>query len=341
MGTLKGNFIGFTVNGFHSSDLGIIRTSNGDRFEKNLLPLFQDQTTQVSGVDGVYYWKTNRQSRDFSIPIAFDSLTEEHLQNLIKAVPMGQIFPLVFDELPYKEYLVKLKSSPQLNYICFGDDGTRVYKGEGVLEFICYSGIGRNRYINNVPFKFLDQYTEDTIPEWENFISNKDEWAAASGLLQTQGDYDKDISVDKDGNLKIGHSIYKIYNAGDIDTPLMTYFSFEYGSIFPSNLFLSEVKDQSGGIKVFNNSILTFSENEIIPKGEDTGFRINFKTNLIEGYIEKNGEKILSGNLYNEIIVGGEWFKIPTQKTLFLHSFSTNSNLPFQIKSLEYNYLYY
>jgi hypothetical protein len=38
MSVLKGDFIGFSYNGKHSSDLGIVRTSNGSRFDENLLP---------------------------------------------------------------------------------------------------------------------------------------------------------------------------------------------------------------------------------------------------------------------------------------------------------------
>jgi hypothetical protein len=38
MSEFKGDYLGFTYNGVHSSDLGIVRTSNGSRFDENLLP---------------------------------------------------------------------------------------------------------------------------------------------------------------------------------------------------------------------------------------------------------------------------------------------------------------
>jgi hypothetical protein len=43
MKTLTNDFIGFSYNGIHSSDLGIIRTSDGSRFNENLLPVSQDK----------------------------------------------------------------------------------------------------------------------------------------------------------------------------------------------------------------------------------------------------------------------------------------------------------
>jgi hypothetical protein len=38
MSVLKDDFIGFTYNNKHSSELGILRVSNGSRFDENLLP---------------------------------------------------------------------------------------------------------------------------------------------------------------------------------------------------------------------------------------------------------------------------------------------------------------
>jgi len=38
MGGLKGDFISFSFNGVHSSELGITRTSDGSRYNENLLP---------------------------------------------------------------------------------------------------------------------------------------------------------------------------------------------------------------------------------------------------------------------------------------------------------------
>ena len=55
---LSGDFIGFTFNNIHSSDMGIIRTSDGSRFNENLLPTFADKTVQVPGGDGIYYFNS-------------------------------------------------------------------------------------------------------------------------------------------------------------------------------------------------------------------------------------------------------------------------------------------
>ena len=60
------DFIGFTYNGKHSIDyFGIYRTSNGNRYDDNLVPTMTDKTTDVSGGDGQFYFSTQHKSRVF------------------------------------------------------------------------------------------------------------------------------------------------------------------------------------------------------------------------------------------------------------------------------------
>jgi hypothetical protein len=56
MSAFSGSFLGFTYNGKHSSELGIVRVSDGSRFNENLLPTIQDKTVPVPGGDGTYYF---------------------------------------------------------------------------------------------------------------------------------------------------------------------------------------------------------------------------------------------------------------------------------------------
>ena len=56
MGVPKGDFIGFTFNGVHSSELGILRVSDGSRYDNDLLPTIRDRVVPVPGGDGSYYF---------------------------------------------------------------------------------------------------------------------------------------------------------------------------------------------------------------------------------------------------------------------------------------------
>lgn len=116
---LKGDFIGFWIDNIHSSELGIIRTSDGSRFNENLLPTIQDKTVQVPGGDGFYYFGSYYTQRQFNIPIAFDNLEEKEFRRLRQIIGSKKMVKLVFDEAPYKYYSVKSTGNPILKYICF------------------------------------------------------------------------------------------------------------------------------------------------------------------------------------------------------------------------------
>lgn len=293
---LSGDFIGFTFNGVHSSDMGIIRTSDGSRFNENLLPASTDKTVQIPGGDGTYYFGSNYTQRQIPISIATDELTETQFRQLKQWLGDKQIHPLVFDEAPYKTYMVKISSIPTLKFICFDNitknNGemivNRVYKGEGSLQFIAYFPFAR------CTKKYLSEYTD----------SNKEEWASASGLLTTQGDYDG-----------TGAEI-NLYNPGDVETDFFAYYA------------RTSLKRLT---KIYINSNIlnfNFTNNDNVI---DTYIRINSKANLIEG-CDENFKP--TGTLYNKFITSGDFFKIPTGENQLL---SVGANCV----KIEYDYLYY
>jgi phage-related protein len=134
MSGFKGDFLGFTFNGKHSSELGIVRTSDGSRFNENLLPTIQDKTVQVPGGDGMYYFGSYYTQRQFTIPFAFEALTEEQVAGLKKHFGTKKICDLWFDETPYKAYSAKVTGSATIKHLAFSEGATgRVYKGEGTV----------------------------------------------------------------------------------------------------------------------------------------------------------------------------------------------------------------
>lgn len=133
------DFIGFTYNGKHSyNDFGVYRVIDGDRYTEDLVPQMNDKTAEVPGRDGQYFFGTDYKSRQFNINIAFEGLTEEQFREMRLWLDGKGIHDLIFDERPYKVYSAKVSGTPQLKYIAFSEDGKRVYKGEGTIQFTCY-----------------------------------------------------------------------------------------------------------------------------------------------------------------------------------------------------------
>lgn len=178
----KGDFLGFTFSGVHSSSLGIVRTSDGSRYNENLLPEFEDKTVKVPGRNETYYFGSEYKQRIFEVKIAFDNMTDKQFRQLRQLMSGQELKDLIFDEAPYKVYKVKANGAPSLSYIAFDEEYRRIYKGEGTLSFIAYFPFARSR------FKYREDYTPKNIPEWGGIQDNKMSWLESSGI-PSKGNY--------------------------------------------------------------------------------------------------------------------------------------------------------
>lgn len=172
------DFIGFTYNGKHSyTDFKIYRTSDGSRYNDNLIPTMTDKTADVPGGEGQYFFNTRHKTKQFTISIAFEKLDEVKYRGMRAWLDGKGIHDLIFDELPYKVYSAKVTGTPQLKTVCFDDEnGQRVYKGEGTIQFTCYYPYAHTPTIEKQGFdgRSLDNYTNE----------NKSQWSEASKLAE-------------------------------------------------------------------------------------------------------------------------------------------------------------
>lgn len=143
--SIKGDFISFTYNGVHSTELGIVRVSSSNRYNDQLIPTSQDKTVPVPGGNGTYFFGSYYTQRAITLDIAYDEVTESTLRRMRKVFESNTVHELIFDDEPYKIYYAKVTGQPQLKYIPFQNydndvlGGTpRIYKGEGTINFTCY-----------------------------------------------------------------------------------------------------------------------------------------------------------------------------------------------------------
>ena len=189
---------GFKFGDYHTSQFGLIRVSNGSRYNEYLLPTLKNTTTDVPGMEGTLYFGTQKTTRSFQIDMAFDSLTEEDIRD-IREWLVG-MKPLIFDERPYIQYMCTLNSAPQLKYLTFEENGQRIYKGELSVSFVSYLPYGYSVEGK----KFIDDFID------ENF----DEWSNASHLTYKEF-YEGEVKHTYDKFE--GNNVY-VYNGGDTDT---------------------------------------------------------------------------------------------------------------------------
>ena len=198
---------GFKFGDYHSSQFGLIRVSNGSRYNEYLLPTLKNTTTDVPGMEGTLYFGTQKTTRSFQVDMAFDSLTEEDIRDIREWLTGAHL--LIFDERPYIQYMCILNSAPQLKYLTFEENGERIYKGELSVNFVSYLPYGYS--IDGK--KFIDDFLDENFEEWSNasHLAYKNFYEG-----ETLRTYDKFE----------GNNVY-VYNGGDVETDyvLTCYFS--------------------------------------------------------------------------------------------------------------------
>lgn len=312
-----GDFIGFQFGDYHSHDLGLLRVSDGSRYNDVSVPNFTDTTTKIPGGDGTYYWDSFYSSRTFTIQCAFDNLTEAQIRK-IRQVFDGKVEDwLIFDEVPFKKYRVKLQSPPQMKYLSFGEGSTnRVYKGELTLSFISYTPYAINT------FKYLDQATYTNKAGVTTVFPNKDEWSNSVKLINSNNSY---VSM-------TASNTFYVYNPGDVATDNLITFAAPSS---PATMTINYNRHGSSTIRL-GKIVLT----NIIKTGSDSSIVIDSAKNLIYG-LDSSGQQ--TGNLYNKYITAGDFFKIAVSSVMPPTNKSTLDYLSCGAApiSAEYNYLYY
>lgn len=333
---MKGDFLSFSFMGVDSSeDLNIVRTSDGDRFDEDLTPEIKDVTVEVPGMDGEYFFGSTYGTRTFEISFAYDSLTEEQFRKLRKVYGQRRLGELIFSERPYKRYIAKIESPIELSYICFDerrytDDGSRgtgikdrvlrtisedtqrIYKGEGKITFIAYFPFAKSCF--------------KTLP-----TEGSEDWAVSSGILSE--DAREANSIDEYEN-----GVIKVYNPGDVATGFRLYIPTSAAS---HQITLSYQHSEAQGGDVMPQLVL----NPMTMKSDDIGVLVDTNTGLITGVssmgsvLEGNATYTTSGNLYNEYVESGYFFKLQPDNYQSISTLQINGgNEDCQIF---YDYLYF
>ncbi len=330
-----GDFLGFKFDNVHSSDLNIVRTSDGDRFEEQIIPEVKDISVEVPGMDGEYYFGSTYGPRSFDISIAYDHLTQEDFRKLRRIYGCKHIGELIFDEAPYKKYLAKIESPIELSYICFDEqkkeltdfdgiygqttvmrpvEGTEcIYKGEGKLSFVTY-------------FPFAKSCFKELPSEYEN-----SDWVISSGILSAADRGTYNIDTNTNGTINI-------YNAGDVPTGFRLFIPKGQTNQI-SSVSLSYKSKASLSVPTAQLII-----NPITLTNTEVGYVIDTNSGLINGVTSYsldagNGSFITSGNIYNSAVESGYFFKLePNENVTNTGVIEINGGEGAQIF---YDYLYF
>ena len=312
MGVGKGDFMGFQYGGYHSSQLGVTRVSDGSRYTEELAPTINDKIIEKPGNDGTYFFGSFFTQKTFDLSMAFVSITEAQLYLLRMIFSTKVPQQLIFDETPYKFYWAKPAAAPQFNYICFEEgDKLPVYKGECTVSLVSY-----DVYAHSTK-KTLAEFDDENVVEWSDVIA----------LKQTLD------GIDTFGGNPL---MAELWNPGEVETDwALSLKGFTSDVVNDSGITIPGKLGTSDGIHIYlaDNADAQLYLSQISRIGSDDEIRINSATNLLEGY--KNGKR--TGNLYNKYKIKGTFFKIPTGQSYMALTGITNAA---QV-GIDYDYLFY
>lgn len=274
---------GFKFGDYHSSQFGLIRVSNGSRYNEYLLPTLKNTTTDVPGMEGTLYFGTQKTTRSFQVDMAFDSLTEEDIRDIREWLTGAH--SLIFDERPYIQYMCILNSAPQLKYLTFEENGERIYKGELSVNFVSYLPYGYS--IDGK--KFIDDFLDENFEEWSNasHLAYKNFYEG-----ETLHTYDKFE----------GNNVY-VYNGGDVEADYVLTCYFTEGATAKISMNHDVSYEFNLRAKSTNSTYLELSVNSKLQYARCRD--VNIANGVITGVSD-----------YEIMLPSTEMFKIPVGQSL-------------------------
>lgn len=137
-------YIDFSFAGRHISEFGLVAVTNGDRYSFSSSPEFADETTEVNGVSGQYYWGTKFKTKTYTYNLATDGMTERQFEEFKRVFRPGH-YGQFYEDAWFDRYCyVRLKSVANFSFIPFQEEVevagvkfmSRIYKGECNISFI-------------------------------------------------------------------------------------------------------------------------------------------------------------------------------------------------------------
>ena len=205
----EGGYLGFTFDGRHSSDFELLVVSDGSRYHQDLSNNFSDSMSSVPGKNGSYYFGTQFGNREFDIECVFDNMDTHTMHKIQSWLYPNKVGWLIFDETPYKKYLVKVSDVITPKFVPFD-------KYEAIKSYKFQKEILKGEI--SISFVTIDEYGYEN----ENYDLPKNEknelilqQAIDSGLLPSTYPREGIYLPHEVINIIKSDESFSLYNAGN------------------------------------------------------------------------------------------------------------------------------
>ena len=173
----------------------------------------------------------------------------------------------------------------------------RIYKGEGKISFVCYFPFAKSVY--------KELSTEEEGSDWaiSSGILTEDEYEDVDKYMVLSSSTESEEQQEQQESTIKG---FKLYNPGDMETGFRLYIPAENGSTILPSITLTYKED---GIHETASLVI---KSITLKNNLEMGVLIDTTNCIISGVSQITEDSIIttSGNLYNEYIEAGYFFKI-------------------------------
>ncbi len=191
-------YLTFVFDGIDSTQVGVVSVSDGSTYDTPVLPAFTDNSLEVDGYDGRYYFNTRITQKDFTYNCFIDNLSAFQFDQLKSWIRPKKIGKLIRPEEPYRYYWVKVSSVDNLGNIplTHPDTGGVSYTGNFNVTFTTIGqscGYGMFYYQDDLKYyEYRDIFDDTQDYYYDTGLLYKEEMLPLH-VMRTAGTWDPQI----------------------------------------------------------------------------------------------------------------------------------------------------
>lgn len=337
-------FIDFEFDGKHISEFGMVAVFDGDRHSFDASPSFEDETSEVNGVSGQYYWGTRMKTITKSFSLATDGITEAQINAFKLHFKPGKYGKFIEDKLACRYGWARVSTTSTFSVVPFIVKKEITINGvKHVIEVNEYKGSAKLTFVFDDPYFyatnqsiFADSLNEETLREslLNGLPIEGYSWPAGQGPL-----FIGKAILNNNSSANLNKSSIQFYNPSTAPTEVklsLTFMPTFTSSSINNPVYFTEIADNINGAIVQHNTVNQYNTDKLISSFYYTSPNIIYQTNRAiqiaanyylqhskDAWIVTDLEEALRLDITNPKVIGWATAILRIMKTTELYDSST------------------
>ena len=280
-------FIDFEFDGKHISEFGMVAVFDGDRHSFDASPSFEDETSEVNGVSGQYYWGTRMKTITKSFSLATDGITEAQINAFKLHFKPGKYGKFIEDKLACRYGWCRVSSTSSFSVVPFVKKTTiKIGDTTHTVEINEYKGSAKLTFIFDDPYFYAtnqsisaDSLNEEALRE---SLLNGLPIEGYSWPMGNDSLFIGNTILNNNSSANLNKSSINFYNPSTAPTESklsLTFMPTFTSSSINNPIYFTEIADNINGAIVQHNTINQYNSGKLISSFYYTSPNIIYQTN--------------------------------------------------------------